>query len=113
MNRELDNYYLKQPEPIRSCLLALKTIVLKTSPEITHDRKFQIPFFMYKGKKLAFLWVNKKRLLMGFVKDSSILPIPETGRRKNEFETMTIDPEKDIPIRLITALLRRYMKLYD
>jgi len=113
MNRELENYYLKQPEPIQSCLLALKTIVLNTSPAITHERKFQIPFFCYKGKKLCFLWVNKKRLLMGFVKDSSVLPKPETGRRKNEFETMVIDPDKDIPVRLIAALLRRYMKLYD
>jgi hypothetical protein len=111
MNRELENYYLKQPEPIQSCLLALKSIVLNFSPDITHERKFQIPFFCYKGKKLAFLWVNRKRLIMGFVKDRALLPKPATGRRKDEFETIIVDPNEDLPIRQITTLLHRYMKL--
>jgi len=34
MNRELENYYLKQPEPIRGCLLALKSIILSIDKEI-------------------------------------------------------------------------------
>jgi len=36
MNRELENYYLKQPEPIQGCLLALKSIILPVDKRITH-----------------------------------------------------------------------------
>ncbi|MHA4811316.1 hypothetical protein ACX0G9_24660 [Flavitalea flava] len=113
MNRELESYYLKQPEPVQGCLLALKSIILSTKLEISHRRAYQIPFFYYKEKKLAFLWVNRKRLLFGIVTDSSMLELREGARRKNKYETIAIDPNEDIPVKEITKLLLRQIKLYD
>jgi hypothetical protein len=113
MNRELENYYLKQPEPIQGCLLALKSIILSVNKEVSHRRSFQIPFFYYKEKKLAFLWVNRKQLLLGIVTDSSLFERQKGTRRKNQFETIVIDPNEDIPVKEIIKRLQGQIKLYD
>ena len=112
MNKELENYYLKQPEPIQGCLLALKSIILSVNKDISHRRAYQIPFFYYKEKKLAFLWVNRKRLLFGIVTDKSMLVFPEGVRRKDNYETIIIDPNEDIPLEEIVSLIQRQIKLY-
>ncbi|NEW84700.1 MAG: DUF1801 domain-containing protein [Mariniphaga sp.] len=113
MNAELENYYLKQNEPIRECLLALKQIIMGVSDQITHERKFQIPFFSYKGKKLGFLWMNRKKLILGFVTDKSILT-PEDGiRLKDQLEMIQINPNADLPKELIVAKLQEIIRMYE
>ena len=113
MNAELENYYLKHPEPIRECLLALKQIIMGVSDQIKHERKFQIPFFSYKGKKLGFLWMNRKKLILGFITDKSILS-PEAGiKLKDQLETIQIDPNKDLPKGLIEAKLQEIIGKYE
>jgi hypothetical protein len=113
MNRELENYYLKQPEPIQSCLLALKSIILSVDKEISHRRLYQIPVFYYKERRLAFLWVNRKRLLFGIITDKRILKFPEGVRGKDQYESMEIDPASDIPIDKITGRILEQIKLYQ
>ena len=108
----LDHYYLKQPEPIQGCLLALKDIILGHDKNITHQRKFQIPFFYYKDKKLAYLWLNKKKLLIGFIEDKNIYPKQEGLKLKDKYESMVIDPNADIPIELIIKQLSKRINLY-
>jgi hypothetical protein len=113
MNQELENYYLKQPEPIQGCLLALKSIILSASEEISQRRMYQIPFFYYKDKKIAYLWVNRKRTLFGIVTDKSVLAFPEGARRRDSYESITIDPNEDIPMEEIVEMLVRQIKIYD
>lgn len=108
-----DHYYFKQPEPFQSCLLALKEIILAHDPQITHGRMFQIPFFFYRDKKLAFLWINRKKLLLGFVEDMKIQKAVAGTRRKNKYETMEIDPEMDIPVKTIAKKLDALIRKYD
>jgi len=113
MSQELENYYLRQPEPIQGCLLALRNVILGVDKQITQERKYQIPFFYFKGKKLCFLWVNKKKLLMGFIVDKNIYPVVAGVKRKDDFETLQIDPNLDLPVETIIANLRLRMKLYE
>jgi hypothetical protein len=112
MNQELENYYLKQPEPIQGCLLALKSIILSVDKEITHRRLYQIPVFYYKEKRLAYLWVQRKRLLFGIITDKSILTFPEGSRPKDQYERMEIQPNDDIPIDEIIARIGAQLDLY-
>ena len=39
MLEELDNYYLNKKEPHKSCLLALRSIILEQDTNITETRK--------------------------------------------------------------------------
>jgi len=113
MSAELDNYYLNHSEPIQGCLLALKHIILNTDSHISETRKYQVPFFYYKSKKLCFLWVNRKKLLLGFVTDKTIYPVVDGLRRKDGMEMVQIDPNKDLPIDMISEKLHQLINIYD
>lgn len=113
MNTKLENYYASKPEPYQGCLLALRQIVLGMNAEIVHERKFQIPFFTYKGKKLGYLWLNKKKLMLGFCIDKSLLHFEEDVRPKDKYESFQIDPEEDIPIEFIQKKLAVYLSRID
>jgi hypothetical protein len=102
---DLDNYYLKQKEPIQSCLQGLKDLITNANSQITHERRYQIQFFCYKGKKLCFLWVQKKKPLLGFVEDSSLQKVVPGIKRKDKVLIMLqIDSEADF---LVEEILER------
>jgi Domain of unknown function (DU1801) len=48
MLSNIDNFYLQKEEPLQSCLLALKAIILAQDEEITAAWKYGMPFFCYK-----------------------------------------------------------------
>ncbi len=104
---------MKQPEPTRGCLLALKDIILRLDAHITQQRKFQIPFFYYKDKKLCFLWVDRKKPIIGFVEDKNIYPKQAGVTRKNKMELLYLDPSKDIPLKTVERHLKALIKLYE
>jgi len=109
----LESYYLSKPEPYQSCLLALKDIILRANPNICHERRFQIPFFTYKGKKLGYLWLNRKKLMLGFCLDKSLQEFAEGVKPKDKYESMQIDPNADLPIENILQKLEYYLSLID
>lgn len=89
----LGHYYEKQETATRDCLLALKSIVLSIDNGITHKRKYQIPFFCYNEFNLGFLWVRKKKILVGFIEDKK-----HFKRTKDSVATLEINPLEDIPL---------------
>lgn len=113
MPSELENYYLKQTEPIQSCLLAIKSIIMSINPLITHERKYQIPFFYYKGKKLSYLWVTKKKLQVGFIEDKCLQEPIEGVRLKDRYQSIIVNPNEDIPMEIIVENLKGLIHLYD
>ena len=60
MLNEIDNFYLQKDEPVKSCLLALREIILSQDKDITAAWKYGMPFFCYKGKMFCYLWIHKK-----------------------------------------------------
>jgi len=113
MNNQLEEYYLRHPEPFQGSLLALKQIILNLDERITHERKYQIPFFCFRGKKLAFLWMNRKKLMLGFVTDKHIYPPMAGIKQKDHLEMMQIDPNADLPVELIVTKLREQIRMYE
>ena len=109
----LEFYYLSKPEPYQSCLLALRDIILRANPNICHERKFQIPFFTYKGKKLGYLWLNGKKLMLGFCLDKSLQELIPDVKPKDQYESMLIDPNADLPVDIILQRLAYYLALID
>ena len=113
MNAELEDYYLKHPEPVRGCLFALKQIIMSVSDQVRHERKYQVPFFSYKGKKLGFIWMNRKKLILGFITDKSVLLPVEGVRLKDQLETIQIDPNADLPKEMIVTKIKELIRLYE
>lgn len=102
----LDYYYEKQELEIKACLLALKLIILSIDERVVHTRKYRIPFFRYKEFDLGFLWVNKKKILVGFVEDK------KTGREKHQVTTLEVNPSDDIPIDKIIQGFNQLIEKY-
>lgn len=111
---ELDNFYLQQDEPTKSCLLALREIILQQDPETTTAWKYGMPFFCYKGKMFCYLWFHKKHKqpYIGIVEgkrfDEPFLIQEDRSRMK----IMLIDPNEDLPLQPIENVLQKAIKLY-
>ncbi|WP_343634020.1 hypothetical protein [Fluviicola sp.] len=106
----LDNYYQKQEPAIKECLLALKFILLSIDEQVVHTRKYQIPFFRYKEFELGFLWVHKKKIVVGFVEDKKT--VSSKGRGKHQVTTLEVNPSDDIPVDKITQGFKRLIEKY-
>ena len=113
MTKTLEQYYLDKPEPYRSCLLALRDVILHANPDIRHERKFQIPFFTYRDKKLGYLWLNQKKLMLGFCLDKRMQAIINGTVPKDKYESTRIDPNADLPVDMIMEKLGYYIGLID
>jgi Domain of unknown function (DU1801) len=112
--KEFDNYFLKQPEPNRSCLLALHDIILSQGTEITTAWKYGMPFFCIRGKMFCYVWVHKKLGLpyLGIVEGQQMKHPSLIQEKRARMKIMLIDPSKDIPIKTIKSILREAMKFY-
>ena len=57
---DLDRFYLEKKEPFRSCLLALRQIILDSDPDIRETRKYGMPCFCLGKRHFCCLWTDKK-----------------------------------------------------
>lgn len=115
MLKELDHFYLNQSEPQKSCLLALREIILKADPHISAEWKYRMPFFYYHGKMFCYLWTDKKtgEPYIGFVEGNRLNhPTLEQGTR-SRMKILRVDPNQDIDIDLIKMTLSLAMDVYE
>ena len=114
MMKELDNYYLNHKEPNRSCLLALRSIIVSQGEHISEILKWGIPCFCFKKKMFCYLSTDKKTgepyILMV---EGKYLEHPalEKGNR-SRMKILRIDPNKDLPIQTIEPILTTALNLY-
>ena len=111
---ELDNFYLSKDEPNKSCLLALRSLILKQNNNISETIKWGMPCFTFKRKIFCYLWIDKKKnepyilMVEGKYLDH---PALETGNR-SRMKILRIDPNKDLPVTTINAVLNQAIEYY-
>lgn len=114
MVEDLLNYYLSKTEPNKSCLLALRTIILEQDREITETRKWGMPCFCYKKKMFCYLWTDKKTdepyiLLV----EGNHLNHPELEQGdRTRMKIFRVNPGKDLPVHTIRHILQLALDLY-
>lgn len=114
MLRELDNFYLQQPEPNRSFMLGLRTFFLNYDQRISEEWKYKLPFFYYDGKPFCYIWKDKKTQApyIGIVKaDRFDHPSLIKGDRK-KMKVLYFNPTKDIPTKTIDEIFQLAMACY-
>lgn len=110
----LQEFYLKQEEPNQSCFVALKEIILQSSPHLTEEWKYKLPFFYFKGKVFCYLWKDKKTNIpyIGFMQhgleDDSLFK----GDRKR-VQILSVNPEEDIDIETINRVLEKAIVIHN
>jgi hypothetical protein len=117
MDLELTNsnaFYLQKKEPDKSCLLALREIILSQNKNLTPAWKYGMPFFYYKGKMFCYLWIHKKykQPYIGIVEGNKIDHPLLIQEKRARMKIMLIDSEKDLPIKSIKTVLKLALNLY-
>lgn len=112
-SNESDNWFLKQDEPLKSSLLALRSIILQQGEDVSMDLSYGMPTFYYKGKRFCYLWVHKTlhQPYIGIV-DGNKIEHPELLQEKrSRMKILLIDTEKDFPLKVINKILRQAIGL--
>ena len=114
MLRDIDRFYLQKEEPVKSCLIALREIVLTQDPDIRVAWKYGMPFFCYKGKMFCYLWVHKtiKQPYIGFVEGKYLNHPKLLIEKRARMKIFLCDPEMDLPVKTIKTILKQSLDLY-
>lgn len=110
----LENYYEQHEEPTKSCLLALRAIILNKDKDIAAAWKYGMPFFCYKGKMFCYLWVHKKykQPYIGIVEGKHFSEPFLLQEDRSRMKIMLFDANEDLPIQKIEAILQKAVDLY-
>jgi hypothetical protein len=111
---EKDNFYLNSNEPNKSCLLALRDLILAQNENMAETIKYGMPCFCYRKKMCCYLWVDKKTKepYILFVEGKHLdHPKLEKGNR-SRMKIFRIDPKIDLPVNTIDSLLKKAIGLY-
>jgi len=109
----LQNFYLEQEEPLGSCFVGLREIILSFDEQMSEHWKWKLPFFCFKGKNLCYLWKEKKTDIpyIGFVEGQQIEHHSlEQGDRKR-MKILKVDPNDDLPLVFIQEVLKEAIEL--
>lgn len=111
---DINNFYLSKEEPNKSCLLALRKIILAQDKNISETVKYGMPCFCYKNKMFSYVWVDKKTnepyILM--VEGNHLKhPALEEGDR-SRMKIFRVNPNEDLPLLIIKEILEEGLELY-
>lgn len=112
--KQLDDFYLKQDEPVKGVFLALREIILKQDHEITHVLKYGMPFFCYKGKMFCYLWIHKKykQPYIGIVEGKHFDEPFLLQEARSRMKIMLFDVDEDLPLEQIETVIQKALNLY-
>lgn len=106
--------YLQHPEPIRSCLLSLREIMLSYPRPLTESIKYGMPCFCYGKSPVCYFWVDKQTAFPYLLFARGHLmshPLLEQGKRK-KMKSLSINPVYDLPLETIMETLEEALSLY-
>nr|WP_199000434.1 DUF1801 domain-containing protein [Flavobacterium sp. ASV13] len=112
--KQLDDFYLKQEEPIKGIFLALKEIILKQDDYITNELKYGMPFFSYKGKMFCYLWIHKKikQPYIGIVEGKHFDEPFLIQESRSRMKIMMLNADEDLPLEKIELIIKKALNLY-
>ena len=113
MRNDLDEYYLAQQEPTKSCLLAMRHIILSHNSEISEAWKYRMPFFLYRKKMFCYLWIDKKtgEPYLGLMDGNKISHKRLVTGTRSRIKILPLNNQKDLPVKIIKEVLDLCMKV--
>lgn len=103
----LDEFYLNQKEPLGSCLMALRELILQYDDQITERWYYRLPCFFHDEKMFCYVWVSKKTQhpYIAFYPGRHLKNERLEQGNRTESKILTIDPQEDIPLELIYTII--------
>ncbi len=99
----IDNYFLQQEEPIKSCLQFLREYILKWDKSFAEKWQYGMPFYYYQDKRVCYLWVHKqfRQPYLGIVDGKKINHPDLLQEKRARMKILLVDPDKEIPLKKI------------
>lgn len=112
--REIDKFFDKKEEPVKSCLLALRDLIQSYEPALVLTWCYRLPCFLLDGQIFCYLWVEKKSQHPYIAVGKGVhIEHPSLVQGNRTFvKLLMIDPEKDIPLATIYEVFDMARKLY-
>lgn len=107
-------FYMEKNEPNRSCLLALRDIILNQDADISETTKYGMPCFLFKKRMFCYLWEDKKTqepYLLVVEGNRLSHPRLEQGSRAR-MKIFRVNPTEDLPMTDIQNVLNSALDLY-
>lgn len=111
----LDNFYLQQNEPLKRTFMALRQMIMQHDTDITHAWKYNMPFFLYKGKMFCYIWTHKKlqQPFIGFNEGKRMEHPNLIFENRSRIKIMILDTEKELPAQPIGEVLDMAIALVE
>ncbi len=95
-------------------MLALRSMLLRFDPNITEQWKYGMPFYCYNNKMFCYLWIHKKykQPYIGIVEGNKIDHPLLIQEKRARMKILLLDPTKDVPVKVVSAILKRAVALY-
>lgn len=110
---DLEQAYLRHDEPTRSCLFALRELIIGMNPDVRTSLSYGMSTFYVGKQRFCYLWVDKSdgRPYIGFIDGNRMNhPRLETGER-SRMSIFRIDPEADLEVSEIQGLLHEAIRI--
>jgi len=110
---EIDHFYLEKEEPNKSCLLALRHIILSQDENISETKKYGMPCFCFKNKVFTYLWIDKKtnEPYILFVNGQKLKHKDLESGGRSKMKIFRINPNQTLQLAVIKELLTAAIKL--
>lgn len=110
----IDEWFLNQEEPARTCLQFMRAHILKQDSQLSESWKYGMPIFCYKGKMCCYLWIHKKykQPYLGIVEGKKINHPDLIQEKRARMKILLLDPAKDIPLKKINSILKEVLGFY-
>lgn len=113
MEEKLERFYFQEPEELKACLLAIRSLILSVSDELSETVKYGMPCFTLHGQHLCYLWMekNSNQPYILFV-DGNLLNHPDlTDGGRKRMKTLLMDHKCDLPEETVRSLIREAIDL--
>ncbi len=109
-----DLFYLSKEEPNKSCLLALRGLILRQDELVTETTKYGMPCFCYGKKAFVYLWTDKKsgEPYMLFVEGKRLEHPSLASGDRARMKIYKVNPHEDIAKDEIEMILTEALNLF-
>lgn len=113
-----ENYILNQPEPYRSIMLYIRSVILKTLPNVEEKYNYGIPFYHHNKKPMCYLNILKGTnfvdvaFVQGVFLEDAFPELKNYNKRK-QVRSLQVKSLEDFYERLFVELLKEAAKVLD
>ncbi|PWU01958.1 MAG: hypothetical protein C5B52_06320 [Bacteroidetes bacterium] len=110
VSKDVDSYLAKVPEPARSTLEKIRSIIRETAPDAEEVITYAIPGYKYHGMLVAFAAFKNHCSLFGMGKEATQVFKEELSEYKTSPGTIQFPQDKPLPKALVQKIVKMRMK---